>query len=281
MKNTPYVTVRTILVLEFLRRQLTLLGCRKGKRECVYPAPPAAKGLSNSSSTSKETASTSQEASPESLIDDMDDMERESKLESILDEEEPIEDSPQHPQSARGLRREHTISNLSLRKMGNRQNSETPSLEGAKSSSPSISTRTSISFTTTIQSPDPAAQSSTTSPGGIHVQKELQYYLDYFHENITHFSYGMPNDPDSFFKSILPSVAVQGNDALLYAVVGFSAYHCTLQSPHGKIDDFLGYYNKSVTLLLHSIKRGDNQNLSTLLTILQLATIEVSIDVAN
>lgn len=211
----------------------------------------------------------------------MDDLEGEPKLESILDEEEPIEHSPQHPQSPKGLRREHTISNLNLRRTLNRQNSETPSLEGAKSSSPSISTRTSVSFTTTIQSPDPAAQSSKTTPEGVHLQKELQYYLDYFCENLTHFSYGMPNDPDGFFKSTLPSLAVQGNDALLYAVVGFSAYHSTLRNPNGKIDDFLGYYNKSVTLLLSSIKRGDNQNLSTLLTILQLATIEVRADVAS
>ncbi|KAJ8132814.1 hypothetical protein O1611_g809 [Lasiodiplodia mahajangana] len=247
--------------------------CRKGKRDCVYPAPPAAKGLS-SNSTSKETASASQEASPESLIDDGDDMERESKLESIRDEEEPIEHSPQYPQSARGLRREHTVSSLNLRRMGNRQNSETPSIDGAKSSSPSISTRTSVSFTTTIQTPDPVPQSSTNNPEWAHLQKDVQYYLGYFCENITHFSYGTPNDPNDFFKSTLPSLAVQGNDALLYAVVGFSAYHATLRHPYGKIDDFLKYYNKSVTMLLSSIKRGDNQNLSTLLTVLQLATIE-------
>ncbi|KAI1165094.1 hypothetical protein F5B18DRAFT_670218 [Nemania serpens] len=237
------------------------------KRDCVYPVPPAAKG-------SKETGTTSREASPESYIDDGDDLDREPKLESIPDEEEPIEYSPQHPQSARELRREHTVSAFNLRRMGNRQNSETPSQEGTKSSSPSMSTRTSISFST-MQTPDAAVQLSTTNPEWTHLQKDLQYYLGYFCENITHFSYGMPNDPDGFFKSTLPSLAVrEGNDALLYAIVGFSAYHCALRHPHGKIEDFLGYYNKSVTTLLNSIKRGDDQNLPTLLTILQLATIE-------
>ncbi|KAI8949760.1 hypothetical protein F4801DRAFT_390667 [Xylaria longipes] len=248
--------------------------CRKGKRECVYPDPPAAKG-STSSSTSREAALTSQEASPESSIDDVDDLEKESKLDSIRDEEEPSEYSPQYPRSAKGVRREPSVPVLNLPRMGNRQNSETPSLEGTKSSSPSISTGTSVSFTTTIQTSDAALQPSTTSPEWSHLHKELQYYLGYFCENITHFSYGLPNDPEGFFKSVLPSLAIrEGNDALLYAVVGFAAYHSTLRHPHGKIEDFLGYYNKSVTMLLNSLKRGEKQNLSSLLTILQLATIE-------
>ncbi|KAI0553473.1 hypothetical protein F4679DRAFT_473112 [Xylaria curta] len=248
--------------------------CRKGKRECVYPDPPAAKG-STGSNTSKETASTSQEASPESSIDDVDDLEKESKLESIRDEEEPSEYSPIQPRSAKGLRREPSVSVFNLPRIGNRQNSESPSVEGTKSSSPAISTGTSISFTTTIQTSDTALQPSTSNPEWSHLHKELQYYLGYFCENITHFSYGMPNDPDDFIKSILPSLAVrEGNDALLYAVVGFAAYHSTLRHPQGKIEDFLGYYNKSVTMLLNSLKRGDKQNLSSLLTILQLATIE-------
>ncbi|TGJ82993.1 hypothetical protein E0Z10_g5775 [Xylaria hypoxylon] len=249
-------------------------GCRKGKRECIYPDPPTAKG-STSSSTSKETTSTSQEASPESSIDDdMEDLEREPKLESIPDEEEPTEHSPQHPQSAKGLHREHAAF-ATFPKIGNRQNSETPSLEGTKSSSPAISTGTSVSFTTTIQTPDAALQSGTTRPEWAHLHKDLQYHLGYFCENITHFSYGMPNDPTGFFTSTLPSLAVhEGNDALLYAVVGFSAYHSTLRHPHGKVEDFLGYYNKSVTMLLSSLKRRDGPNLPTLLTMLQLATIE-------
>lgn len=225
---------------------------------------------------------TSQEASPESSIDDAEDLEKETKLESIRDEEEPIEHSPQYPQSAKGLHRERAASALNLPKIGNRQNSETPSLEGTKSSSPAVSTGTSVSFTTTIQTSDAALQSSTTSPEWTHLHKDLQYHLGYFCENITHFSYGMPNDPDGFFKSVLPSMAVrEGNDALLYAVVGFSAYHSALHHPHGKIEDFLGYYNKSVTMLLSSLKRGDGHNLPTLLTMLQLATIEVKANVLS
>lgn len=77
----------------------------------------------------------------------------------------------------------------------------------------------------------------------------------------------------------LPSVAVQkGNESLLYALVGFAAYHRTIQNPSGNISEFLQYYNKSVTLLLEAFKKGGKQSTATLLTILQLATIEVKAD---
>ncbi|KAI1300879.1 hypothetical protein F5Y03DRAFT_220954 [Xylaria venustula] len=245
--------------------------CRKGKRDCVYPDPAPAKGAGGSN-TSKEATLSGQEASPESSMDDMDE---ETKLETIQDGEESTEHSPQQSQSAKGLHRKHTSSALNLSKLKSRQHSETPSLEGTKGSSPAISTGTSASFTTTIQSSDAALQLSTTSSEWTHLHKDIQSHLGYFTENITHFSYGMPNDPDSFFKStLLPMAIREGNEALLYAVVGFSAYHSTLQDPHGKIEDFLGYYNKSVTILLGNLKRGDSRNLPTLLTMLQLATIE-------
>lgn len=94
---------------------------------------------------------------------------------------------------------------------------------------------------------------------------------------MTHYSYCVVFDTDAFFMKFLPSVAVQsGNEALLYALVGFAAYHRTIQNPSGNISEFLQYYNKSVTLLLEAFKKGGKQNTATLLTILQLATIEVS-----
>ncbi|KAJ3570952.1 hypothetical protein NPX13_g5549 [Xylaria arbuscula] len=248
--------------------------CRKGKRDCVYPDPPAGKGSINSS-TSKETSLTSQEASPESSIDDLEDVEKETKLESILDEEELIVHSPEVLHSAKGLQHEHVPSSFQLPRTGNRQNSETPSLEGTKSSSPTISTGTSASLSTTIQTPDVAQPPITTSSDWAHLNKDIQYHLGYYCKNITHFSYGIPNDPDGFFGSTLLSLAIcEGNEALLYAVVGFSAYHSTLRHPHGKVEDFLGYYNKSVNMLLGSFKRRDSHGLASLLTMLQLATIE-------
>ncbi|KAI1824197.1 hypothetical protein F4861DRAFT_531081 [Xylaria intraflava] len=241
--------------------------CRKGKRDCSYPDSLAVKG-SAGSSTSKEPVSASQEVSPEPSIEDGDDFEKEPTLESIPDEDEPIELSARQPQSPRGLLRDHTASAFNLRKTSNRQNSETPSLDGTKSSSPSVSTGTSASFTT-------ATPQLNTNPEWAHLHKDLRYYMGYYCENITYFNYGMTNDTDGFFKSILPSLAVrEGNDALLYAVVGFAAYHSMLRHPNGRIENFLEYYNKSVQILLSNLNYEHQQNLPTLLAILQLATIE-------
>ena len=61
----------------------------------------------------------------------------------------------------------------------------------------------------------------------------------------------------------------------MYAVVAFAAYHNALSREDGKVKDFLDAYNKSVSLLRQSLAKTDRHSLSTLLTILQLATIEV------
>lgn len=70
----------------------------------------------------------------------------------------------------------------------------------------------------------------------------------------------------------------QRHEALLYAIVGFSAFQRTLHNPEGKIQDFLQYYNKAVSLLLKSLKQGERPSNGTLLAILQLATIEVRVE---
>ncbi|KAI1638128.1 fungal-specific transcription factor domain-containing protein [Biscogniauxia mediterranea] len=245
--------------------------CRKGKRDCVYPEPPTGKGPAGSGS-SKDTPAPSQATSPDSSQEDE---EEDTKLESILDEDEPYEESVSRSKSYLSLRRASTISAINLQRTSTRQSSETPSLEGPKSSSPSASTGTTASLPTPFQMSDSALQFSKPHPDWSHLSPDLQYYLGYFCENITHYNYCMVNDPDNFFQEILPSLAIQsGNDALLYAVVGFAAYHRTIQNPNGRIQEFLRYYNKSVTLLLSSLKRGEKQSTGILLTILQLATFE-------
>ena len=93
-------------------------------------------------------------------------------------------------------------------------------------------------------------------------------------ENITHYHYGLNEDTDNFFTTMLPQLALQ-HESLLNAVVGFAAYQKTIKNPQGKIEHFLGYYNRSVSLLLGCLKSGKRHNHGTLVTILQLATIEV------
>ncbi|KAI1650782.1 uncharacterized protein F4817DRAFT_241846 [Daldinia loculata] len=249
--------------------------CRKGKRDCVYPEASSAKGQATEPGSSKDTGALTQEPSPNSSQDEADEEgEKNIRLEPIIDEEEPIEALSPASYLA-GLRRTSTTSTSNVYRTTTRQSSETPSLEGTKSASPAISTATSASIPISFQIPDSSLQSAVPRPDWSHLPTDLQSHLTYFCENISHYNYGLVNDTDDFFRSILPSLAVQaGNETLLNAVAGFSVYHRTVRNPNGKIQDFLRYYNKSVTLLLSYLKRREKQGVATLLTILQLATIE-------
>ncbi|KAH8680892.1 hypothetical protein BX600DRAFT_6270 [Xylariales sp. PMI_506] len=246
--------------------------CRKGKRDCVYPDPPASKG-SSGSAPSKDDVDSAHKTSPGSSAEDVDEeMDKYSKLDTILDADEPEEEFPQRQSSPR---RASTTSAMNLRRPSTRHSSETPSLEGTKSSSsPSVSTGTSGGFMTPFHPLDPSIQPGPTDWS--HLAGDLRFYLDYYFEHLTYYNYCMVVDHDDFFRRFLPSIATRsGNEALLYALVGFSAYHYTIQQkPDGQIQDFLQYYNASVRSLLSSFRKKEKQNTATLLTILQLATIE-------
>lgn len=83
-------------------------------------------------------------------------------------------------------------------------------------------------------------------------------------------------DSGNFLRTRFLDAALR-NESLLHAVVGFSAFHRTLHNPEGKIQDFLPYYNKAVSLLLKSLRKNERRDNGTILAILQLATIEVRI----
>jgi hypothetical protein len=125
-----------------------------------------------------------------------------------------------------------------------------------------------------IYFPDVSTVTTPSRPDWTFLPHELQFYLGYFYDNVTHYHYCAVSDADDFFRSILTSLAIR-NEPLLYAVVGFSAYHHAMKDPNGRINEFLQYYSRSVTMLLECLKKKDKYSVATLLTILQLATIEV------
>lgn len=254
------------------------IGCRKGKRECNYPEPPPPKG--SGASGSKSAAGASQQPSPSSSPDgeDDDEPEQDTRLDPIMDEDEEEPESAISQTSAPNfpIRRSSTTSSFSRPRVfsGNRQGSETPSYEG-KSESPALSSGGVIGAQTPAKSPFPDLPTATSPsrPDWTFLPHELQFYLGYFYENITHHHYCAVNDADDFFRSILTSLALR-DEALLYAVIGFSAYHHSMKNPNGGINEFLQYYSRSVTLLLGRMN-NETHTVGTLLTILQLATIEV------
>ncbi|KAI9171164.1 hypothetical protein HJFPF1_00644 [Paramyrothecium foliicola] len=241
--------------------------CRKGNRECVYPDPPAPKGASGLAG--KSTAS---HASPISSNEDDEDADKEVSLEPIPDADEPDDASQQHSTSHH-LSPIKAVAPGKAQALSGRHGSETPSQEDNKSSSPSSSTVTSGSFSATTHQISEFLPAHGAPPDWSHLPYEYQNHLEWFSNHMTHYHYSMVQDKDDFFTVLLPTIALR-NEPLLNAIVGFAAYHRTLQNPNGKMEDFLQYYNKSVTLLLGFLKRKEKHNIATLLTILQLATIE-------
>ena len=174
---------------------------------------------------------------------------------------------------------------MSGQRVSERQTSETPSLVHDKGASPTPSTEGSIAYSPyqSLDAPRPrkTTRSSDSHPfSWSHLSQDLQFYLSYYYENLTILHYSLKCDSGNFMKTTFIETALQ-NDALLYALVGFSAFQYTIHNPHGKMQDFLQYYNKAVTLLLKSLKKGEQRTNATILAILQLATIEVRMNTTN
>ena len=256
-------------------------GCKKGGRDCVYPETPTPSKATRSGS-SKSQQSTSRE-SPGSSSDEYDEVGGPERLEAIVDDDQGEEDTDKVRQSPKSSTQRSGTGHSTGGTKAVRQSSETPSLVQDKAASPTPSSEGSVGYAAYqtvggsrqkkpgVSSPsDPDALRSDWS----HLPTDLQFYLTYFYENVTQFHYSLKSDPASFLKTLFIDAALR-NDALLHAVVGFSAFQCTLHNPNGRIQDFLQYYNKAVSLLLNSLKRGEKHGTGTLLAILQLATIEV------
>ena len=108
-----------------------------------------------------------------------------------------------------------------------------------------------------------------------HLPVDIQYYLNYHQKYITHHHYFFKHSAEGLLRTILFEQALL-YEPLLYAVVGFAAFHLAVKRQSGRIQDFLGYYDKSVSLLRKSLAGGQKYTDATFLTTLQLATFEVS-----
>jgi hypothetical protein len=192
------------------------------------------------------------------------------KLPPIPDGDEGVEGTEQRETAGPS----YTSSSSSyLAKSSTRHSSESPSYEGSKGS-PTPSTTSSSAAPGQFSVCDPAFQPASARADWSHLPADYQYYLNSFCKHITHFHYSFATFPDNFLEVILPNMAVR-HEPLLNAVVGFAAYRETLQNPDGQVEDFLKYYNRSVVLLLNTLQRREPPTIATLLTVLQLATMEV------
>ncbi|TQS33230.1 hypothetical protein Golomagni_06432 [Golovinomyces magnicellulatus] len=237
--------------------------CRKGNRDCVYPDPPPSK----SGPKSKDSRASSGPTTSVSSNDEDENDDGSSKLATILDEDEMTDFAPAS-----------AASDLSPRGFFT-PNTFTPTIQ-VFADGPlrdEMTSPTSSQGFNTNPSVHGQVPTATNPADGVlnwsHLPNDFQKYLGYFGARITNYHYLIPCDGDQFFTSILLHFAI-GHEPLLNAVAGFAAYHSALQEPNGSLHDFLSYYNKSVTLLLSSLKQKEPFRPETLLTILQLATIE-------
>ena len=130
----------------------------------------------------------------------------------------------------------------------------------------SVSTDTVSTFSSSPSTANPLPWS--------HLHKDVQFYLLYHRKHIHYHHYLWKTNAQHFFQHTLIDAAL-GFEPLLYAVVAFSAYHYSIEA-NGKISDFLGFYNKSLSSLRKSLSSKQAHSDGTVLAVLQLAAFEVS-----
>lgn len=204
-------------------------------------------------------------------------------LDSIPDEDEEGDDALMASRTSNATGSSwHSNQQAGAPNVPTRPGSEAPSLIQDKGTSPTPSTEGSITYSLQHASRNDRYHQhfpSSSGPAGMkhkwaHLSADVQFYLAYFYENITYMHYSLKYDPHDFLHTDLLETALY-NEALLFGIVGFSAFQRTLHHVDGRIEHFLPYYNKAVSLLLSSLRRGEKHEIGILMAILQLTTIEV------
>ncbi|KAL8692803.1 MAG: hypothetical protein Q9218_002245 [Villophora microphyllina] len=249
--------------------------CWKGSRTCTYPEPKT----NTKSSSSKSAAAKSKESIPEESGSEEED--------DIKKEESPVREGVQKgvketSKSKTGRKKPRDKGTASRKKQAHGHKQPLPSIEkpehdaNVAQSPPSDASSPSRSGSRSSRHLDNTTPESSMSPEKIslsHLPHHQRYYLEYLRNNLTYHHYFFRSESNYFIRHILIENALS-YEPLLHAVVGFAAFQATLKNPDGKIQDFLSYYNRSVSLLLKSLASGQKHTDATLLTILQLATIE-------
>ncbi|KAI0573608.1 c6 finger domain protein [Pyrenophora tritici-repentis] len=214
--------------------------CKKGPRECIYP---------DAQTNQKSTRSGSKSGKPSSIDDPS----------SPEDHDEETKDGKRLPsQDARDS--SHTPGSFL-------EQSASPSTEASSTVPPPV--RPSLSRKGSAQ---PATAGSTTkNPSSM--ARDLQFYLNYFKNNMSVHHYSLKRDTKGFLKGEFLNWVMKF-EPLKYAVAGYAAYFHTLSQPDGRMSTFLQFYNESVSRLRTAITKNKKQGLPTFLTILQLASIE-------
>ncbi|KAI1619095.1 hypothetical protein EDD36DRAFT_50113 [Exophiala viscosa] len=244
--------------------------CRKGNRECGFPQPTSSSKHSKHDKTRSPKDHTTKQEKDDST----------SGLPTIKDESEEDNDMPTSPEPSERATpaRKRTDSTLPARQNRiSKATAETP---------PNIRDPTSPQSTDmsdTHSRDDTPASSLRTTTNSAEMQArqakirslkpDLQRYLQFQQEYMTYYHYFFKLDPTDFVHGELIDLALT-YEPLLYAVVGFAAYHYELQQPNPKLSHFLSYHSKSLSMLRKSLEKNSKVSEATLLAVLQLAIFE-------
>ncbi|CAA9961920.1 hypothetical protein P3342_007969 [Pyrenophora teres f. teres] len=236
--------------------------CKKGPRECIYPDAHTNQKSTRSGSKPGKPSSIDDPSSPEDHDEETKDGKR---LPVIVDEDEDDgyhyyddDDNMSKSQDARDS--SHTPGSFL-------EQSASPSTEASSTVPPTV--RPSLSRKGSAQ---PATAASTTKNPST-MARDLQFYLNYFKNNMSVHHYSLKRDTKGFLKGEFLNWVMKF-EPLKYAVAGYAAYFHTLSQPDGRMSTFLQFYNESVSRLRTAITKNKKQGLPTFLTILQLASIE-------
>ncbi|EER40201.1 C6 finger domain-containing protein [Histoplasma capsulatum var. duboisii H88] len=248
--------------------------CSKGKRDCVYPPPQVRRTGSRTNLGAAEKPPTI----PESESSDENNggtgnswKKGTEKKEELKEEDHPSSVSPPVSRPRATISRSQSAQSL-VRRKGRPPKS--PSDAHGRDNFPISDVISTISGCGNEAATfECSLKEISNLPGVSKLKYDVQFFLAYHRHIITFRHYFMRQDAQSFITKDLLMYAVQ-YEPLLYAVIGFSAYICSIRHPNGKLYTFLKYYNKSVTGLLKSLSTNSTHHDAMLLTILQLATFE-------
>ena len=260
-------------------------GCRKGSRDCVYPEPRPTTKSSDGSKLGQRRVRVHDHGSSSDEVETEDAEKPPGNVQNQETSQKPVSETqtqdliPKNPDLHPKQRSNQSTEQLqpSIEASdGLKEKSRSPSTDGSSAFSASTSARASLMGKGKL-----SPISTDTSPETLswpHLPDDLQYYLQYHRNHLTYHHYFFKHHSNHFLHFILVDQALS-YEPLLFAVVGFAAFQMALRRPDGKIEDFLAYYNRSVTLLRKSLAGGQEHSQSTLLTILQLATFEVDFNI--
>ncbi|KAK6356624.1 hypothetical protein TWF718_000967 [Orbilia javanica] len=246
--------------------------CSKGGRKCTFPdtsTPKTTRTKRKQSNTSNSARVPEKSPSPE-------DPESDAYISDIHSVDfrflsAPPLDSPSLAQSAPGsTRSQRSLSPIGVSYSGESYSEPRYHLYSHDSRSDSMIPNLPVEGTL------PDLAQTEPSPDKF----DMNFWLQYHRQNINFRHYLLKSDSSNFFSNVLLSYALQ-NNALLYSVVAFSALHyfthearTTGTDRTSSAEIFFELHDRAIVSLRESFQENLPPDVFTLLTVLQLATLE-------